>query len=570
MSLVFDSNNNIFLKQEYKKHSGSPANYTDGPAEAFYINHFVSSKQFDASFLEYDTPSYYTLGGTLNYYSQDYWSIFTNISRPFIKFTFTANTNNFGTGTTIKHEIYRINHKDYIEYTNEIIRNNTKKTSSYIFEETENTITNNSGISTTTLTRKKTASNNTSEELTPKSFPKEVPGFFYGMESNYDKPKSLLTNPILTITATTTGISASDYYLFLEKYQKSLGNYEYQLFEDYGQYFITTQFEFERPQGAGLYDFYAKDDEKKLIPIEYKCSYKELTPTNIHTITGGTFSGVTVFGNYFTYFLIPNKPKWETPYVQNVLDTFSPTFFWSNTDDGNSFLLQVVYNSGDSQSFSGVVYSYPIEKEKTALSTDEMLNRADGDWSITQKTLDVVRKYSVPLFRGKQFWYRIGNVKELKNIFGVNQNVVTFSDILSATTSPLPYTNTVYVKSDSSHVEAISEWVFPEYLKDDISGTTQYSLSGKVVGSIVTGTTMQLIYPNSNYETQLTDSVGNYLFVRLEPGIYTLNAFYRGYQQYSQTVNMIDNTVLPTIKLKLMWDNNYDTWGKMANENYYI
>lgn len=566
MPLIYDTNQNVFFKKEYSKYSGNLINKAkdactiESPMQSFWINHFINTNQYDNLIFSFDTPSYYTQGGTLNYYGQDFTSIFTNVSKPFIKYTFTANTSNFGTGTTIKHNIYKISYKEYQEYTAEIKRKTIEKTNDY---KTEETVVNTSGNSSTVLTTKKITSSNTYEKLSPNFFPEDVGNYDLNFSDKLKIIEEKLKNPILTITATTSGLTTSNYFLNLDEFQKVKGSFNFQLFEDYSQYFITTQFEFYRERGVGLCDFYQLDDYNNLISEDYEQHYKEITPTNNHIITGGTFSGITVNGNFFTYFLMPNKPKWESPYVTGLLTTFSPTFYWSHVDDGDSFLIQVVYDYADSQSFSGTIYTYQIGKEETNLSTDEMLNSQSGDWSITQKTTDVTRKYSIPLLREKDFWYRVGNVKELVNLFGVKQKVVTFSDIMSATTSPNPYNNFVYVQPDSPFTEEITVLTHPSYLEDSIP--EQYSLSGVVSGSVVNNATMQLIFPNSNYITQATDSIGNYLFTNLEAGTYTLNTFYRGYKQDSKIINITGNTT-SSFRISLIWGNKYDTWGQFGNE----
>jgi hypothetical protein len=563
MPLIYDSTYQIFVKKDVQKHSGLPACSAESPAESFYANKFIDISQYNSSYFSFNTPLYYTLGGTLNYYSQDYWYVFTNISRPFIKFTFTANTGSFGTGTTIKHNIYRIPYNDFKDYTAAIIRKDLEEQRDNSTEQITETTKDEKGIVKSLTTTRTVRKTNTLEKLAPKTFP-ETLGSYDSNDPLYNI-KQLLTNPILTITASTTGISTNIYNLFLDEFQKKKGGFQFQLFQDYAQYFITTQFEFERTQGLGLDSFYSVGVGNNLYPINYQQYYKEITPSRSHIITGGTFSGVSVQGNFFTYFLIPNKPKWENPAVTGNLTTFSPTFFWSHTDDGDSFLLQVVYNSGDSASFSGVVYSYPISKEETNLNTNKMLNTPSGDWSITQEVTDVVRKYSVPLSPGKTFWARIGNVKELINIFGVKQQVVAFSDIITAKTSPLPYKNFVQVMADSPHEAAVSKFVYPEYLEDDISTLGDFILSGTVSGSVVTGATMQLIYPNSNYVTQTTNSVGGYIFTSLEAGTYTLNTHYRGYLQDSRVINITGDTVYDVINLSLIWGNNTETWGYLGD-----
>lgn len=455
MPLIYSTAEQIFLKTEIQKHSGGApclVNNMGCSAEIFYINQFIDVSQFDASYFNFNTPLYYTLGGTLNYYGQEIYSVFTNISRPFIRFVFTANTSSFGTGTTIKHNIYRIPFEEFSKYTAEVIRKDITEIEDSSTEEVKETFTDESGNTKTVSTTRAISKTSSTQKSAPKIFPEKIKN-----TDTYDKLapiKSLLINPIITITGTTTGITTSVYNLFLDEYQKKKGDFKFQLFQDYAQYFITTQFEFFRYQGTGYTDFYQADSSENLIPISYQQEFLEITPTRSHTITAGTFSGVSVMGNFFTYFLIPNKPKWELPSVTGQLNTFSPTFYWSDTDDGDSFVLQVVYNTGDT-AFSGTVYSYEMPKEKTRLSTNEMLGTDPGDWAITQKTTDVIRKMSASLTPGKTFLYRIGNIKQLDNLFGVRQRVVTFSDAYSATTSSKGFNFYVSVESDSPYVDTL-------------------------------------------------------------------------------------------------------------------
>jgi len=569
MPLIYNTTLQTFLKKEIQKHSGNSPfgnSTTISSAESFYINKFIDVSQYGASYFTFDTPLYYTMGGTPNYYNQDIYSIFTNISRPFIRFVFTANTISFGTGTTIKHNIYRIPYDEFSKYASEIIRKSIEEIEDSSTEEIKETFTDESGSIKTTSTSRTTSKTNTTQKSAPKLFPSKI-----SSTDNNDKLapiRSLLENPILTITATTTGITTDVYNLFLDEYQKKKGDYKFQLFQDYAQYFITTQFNFQREQGADYTEFYQIDSNKNLILIDYQKDFTETTLNRAHTITAGTFSGVSVVGNFFTYFLIPNKPKWESPLVSGQLTTFSPTWRWSETDDGDNFVLQVVYNTGDT-TFSGTVYSYPISKEDTRLSTNEMLGTDVEPWSITQKTTDVIRKMSVSLSPGKTFLYRIGNVKELINLFGVKQRVVTFSDINSATTSYNAFNTYISVESDSPYVDALPKLEYPDYLDYGITTLDSFILSGTVSGSTVTGATIQLIYPNTSYVTQSTDSLGNYLFDSLEAGTYALNTYYRGYQQDSRVISITGDTSL-SFRLKLLWSNNVDTWDKMANENYFV
>jgi hypothetical protein len=407
--------------------------------------------------------------------------------------------------------------------------------------------------------------------VAPKNFPETISNFNLGTTDQYAKIKNLLTNPVLTITATTSGISSDTYILFLDEYQKSIGGFQQQMYEDYAQYFITTQFVFDRELYVDLYDFCQIDSNKNIVPVDVQQYFQESTPIESYVIPSGTFSGFTVYGNFFTYFLIPNKPKWETPYVTGQLNTFSPMFLWSNTDDGDSYLLQITYSTGSSQSFSGTVYSYPIDKASSNLSTEEMLNLPTGDWSIAQKATQTVREYSVPLAYGQTFWYRIGNVKELTNMFGVKQKVITFSDEASATTTLSSYAGQVYVQADSPHVADLSTIVYPEYLDGGVTLPPTYSLSGTVSGSVVTGATIILLYPTSSYVTTTTDLFGNYLFTQLNAGTYGIGVSYRGYQTInplSYPIIITGNTTAPPIVLDWVWGNTWDTWGDLGDHHF--
>jgi hypothetical protein len=167
----------------------------------------------------------------------------------------------------------------------------------------------------------------------------------------------------------------------------------------------------------------------------------------------------------------------------------------------------------------------------------------------------------------KSFIYRVGNSKELIDAFDVRRSVVTFTDYYSATSQAAPIRTYVKSESDSKYVSAISGLVEPPSL-DYESEIAEYTLSGTVSGSTVTGATMTLTYPNSSFVNTTTDLLGNYSFAGLEAGVYTLTTNYRGYQQDIRSINIAGDTS-ENFKLKLQWGNNVDTWGKLAGENYY-
>lgn len=508
MALIYNNSEKVFYKQDVAMTAG----FGDTTIQSLYMNKFINVSIPNTTYFNFDTPMYTTYGGTRQYYGQDFNSIFTNFVKPYIRYTFSANTSSFGSGTTIVHDIYRIDYSTYSKAVEE------------------------------------SASGNTSDSV--------------------EKVKILLREPVTTISAATTAIT-TNYDLFPDEYCKNLGDFAFQLFEDKGQYFIATKFIFEREQGADYEDFYQLNDNKQLVEVDYEKNFREETLNRGFVITGGTYSGITVYGNFFTYFLLPNKPKIQEPYVEGYLDTFSPTFYFSDVDDGDNFLLQIEYpvSSGDSANFSSTtVYSYQIPKDLTSLDSRSMLSVNDSeDWAITSEKTDIMRKYTVPLQRSEHFWYRIGNTKSIINLFGVKQSVTTFSDAMSATTSSNIISTSVIIENDSPHISNIAPFGFGGYL----DATDLYSLSGTVRGSVVTGCTMQLLHPNGNSVTKISDSQGGFFFDNIESGRdYQLNTSYRGYQLDNRIITLTGDTIL-NFKLKLLWGNMWDTWGKLSGENYF-
>ena len=161
--------------------------------------------------------------------------------------------------------------------------------------------------------------------------------------------------------------------------------------------------------------------------------------------------------------------------------------------------------------------------------------------------------------------YRVGNVKNIhENLFGVKQSVVTFSDNRVIITQAEPIKTYVYTESDSPYTEVITGLLTPPSLEAE-SPLAEYILSGTVSGSIVTGATMQLIYPNTSFVTEVTDSFGGFEFTSLEAGSYTLNTIYRGYALDSRQVNISSNTNL-NFDIQTNWDNIYDIWAIKEND----
>ena len=510
-------------------------------SQVFYNNYLANSTPVSAPFFSFDKPQYYTYGGTLDYYGQDPYSIFTNTIIPPIRFVFTASTFSLSGDSYISHEIYRLDFDTYKLFSDNQILNSTD-------------ITNKNDISLTTSSISKTREFVNINKLSLGNNNVPMPEKLFGQPltiNDIGTIQNYFSNPILVITASTSAITGFVYDLFLDQYIKQSGKYKTELFLDKSQFFINTKIIFNINLGKNYSDSWN--------------NVLQITATNNsqQRIASGPFSGISVIGNYFTYFKVPDKPKLEYPIMSGSLTTFTPEFRWSNGDNADSFLIQINYNTEDT-GFTKTIYNYPVEKnsKNSTTSTSKIID-STTDFS-TDKT---IYNFQVPVKSNTNFLYRVGNSKELIDIFNIRRNVITFTDYFSAISQPEPIKTYVVIESDSPNSTGTTGLFTPPSL-DYESESGLYSLSGIVSGSTITGATMMLTYPNSNFTTTITDLTGFYSFNGLSNGNYTLSTNYRGYQQDSRIINLTGDTSLG-IKLKLLWGNNYDTFGALAGDNFF-
>ena len=88
----------------------------NSPLRAFYNNEYVFINNGNVTPFSYQIPTYTTNGGTVNYYSQDAESIFTNLSAPFIRFKFCGGTESLSGDSYIEHKIYRVEYDIFKSY----------------------------------------------------------------------------------------------------------------------------------------------------------------------------------------------------------------------------------------------------------------------------------------------------------------------------------------------------------------------------------------------------------------------------------------------------------------------
>lgn len=532
-------------------------------AQSFKQNIFFDVTNGVTSPSIFEVPMFSTTGGTRDYYGQNPLAIFTNLVKPFITFDFSANTSSFGTDVYIKHDIYRIDWDVFgsIQSGYKVNSNEGIKSEREIVEIIEEVDQVTGAVSRKTITRSISETNDTIKSSKKVSNLMAPRGSVAPVTPTVSDLQDMLDIPLFSITASTTGITTNVYDFQIDQFTKRGGEYKTELFQDKCQYIIDTNFIFGINVTPGLVDYEIIDSEGNVKSENYSATTTAITSSEKLIITGGEFQGVEFIGaDYFTYFQIPDKPIFEYPTPSGQISTFTPEIFWSNGENADSYLVQVTYNTGDT-GFTGAIFSYIVPKtddfKETAISKT---NESTTEFSSSKS----IRKYQLSLKSNNCIIYRVGNVKEIVNIFGVKQSVVTFSENKSICTQTEPIKIYVYTESDSPYSSELSELVTPPSIIRE-SPLREYSLSGLVSGSTVTGATMQLTYPNSSYVTAMTNSVGEFSFGALEEGVYTLDTTYRGYASDSTSINLTGDTSV-YIEIQIRWDNTYDAVSSKEND----
>jgi len=554
---------------EYRKVSG---NYND-VAQSFFSNRNVNYYQSNRLINNFEIPIYSATGGTLNYYGQDPQATFTNLNNPFIRYFFSANTFSISANTSVLFRVYKLDYTTYKNYQPDFTKINTDQKNIVNQQIQEETIIVN-GEKTITTKITNTINTATTENAAKIDL------------SSKDDIQNLLENPFYELEIPYSSITIPYYDLIFPVFVKSTGmtsgNLTNKLFEDKSQYFVKTIFKFNFPisnnyissnkiyteiQSQEFSDFMLNEQLVYSSYYDYGQIYNitsynytnNINDFNVSDfpvysadtffetphdslISAGTFSDFLIGGRFFTYFQIPNKPKIEEPYVQGQLDTFSPKFYYSNIIDGDYSQIEISYGTGFS--YSDEIVIYEIEKK---LSNDSNIQEAGV--SIRADATNFV--------------YRIGNVKKITNIFGVDQRIVTYTDSYSATTQNSPATTFVFTQIDSPYDPVIAPFVNPPNLA--LSNPGFYSLSGQVSGSVISQCLLTLIYPDSTKISISSDTQGNYAFNGLTYGTYTLITEYRDYDTSYQTFSLKEDKDLG-YRIIVLWSSTHDTWADKATD----
>lgn len=341
----------------------------DDIAQVFTQNTLVEPTFPPTNPFNFEAPVYNLSGATFNFYTQNVDGISTNINKTkTVSFFISENFTSITGDTVFHHDLYRLDVESF--------------------------------------EAAKQASARTTNEFQSVLSALTIP--FYSTEESAST---------FTVIGMFTAFTQHD--LILPQKVKPTGSYTIDLFKDKSQYFIDSYFKIPRTVDRTLCDYQTIENG-----IVTKLSAVTGTTTFINSssvanvITGGTFSGITVNGANFVYFILPQKPDINVinnePSVKGILPTFSPIFSFNNVDDGDYYRLQVNYSTGDT-SFTGITTVFNIAKQI-------------GD-------PEFIRTYSTPLKPNSPFLYRIGNTKEIINIFGIKQNTTVWSESIYATTA---------------------------------------------------------------------------------------------------------------------------------------
>jgi hypothetical protein len=433
-------------------------------AQAFSQNYWVKSDSVKRIIDSWETPVYTLEGATRNFYSIDYNGLSTDINNgKNITFVFTANTESISGITTLNHKMYKIDYKDFIEAKKDI--------SSTAFTQT--------------------------------------------IINNLNSPFYVFSDYATGSTGIASSISAGRYTFNFPNEVKPENQFTISVFKDKSQYFIDSEFVFPMSINKSIGDFYILSSSSKTGIVQtldyYKNNYQLLTSNlGTHIITGNTpFSGFSVQGAFFTYMIPPNKPNLYVSNgngqiaVQGLLTTFSPTFNFSNVEDGDYYQLQVTYDVTDYLFEDSSVATFQISKQ-------------EGD-------AEFVRTFAVPLTPRKQFLYRIGNVKEIENIFGVKQSTVVYTDYVFAETA----SDGKFILSGTAYQNYIDPINILAGVTFELRGAGSSSTIRKKIDlkntSISISQQDQIIGNVSNVLLSTTSDVdGNYSFGRIDGGTYYL------------------------------------------------
>lgn len=354
----------VIQKTKTSKTSGTQS--TKG--QSFYANTHLNHKASQSDLFEFSAPIYSAnTAGTLAFAAQTSKSIFELYGRPQVKFAFSGNNSTFTSANYINmsHDVYKVPYTEILNY-------------------------------------------------------RESP-----TQENFDIVKKRISQPFVSFTAstaiTTTLTGSSDPYVCSpEQIDKPLKGLSEEIFEDKAMYFFNIRHSFR--ETLNPYQNIIGMDERKL--------YYDKTPVfktfgDETRIESGAWSGITAKGLFFTCFYPPSVPNIEDPRPESYsAETFTPEFFFSNVSDGDEYVVEITYQDINSNfTITSATSKYFYSKSESKNSTSRVAHVEK-----TSFISETTRRAAVPLVPGSTYYYRIGNIKYVVNLFGVKQSIISYTE----------------------------------------------------------------------------------------------------------------------------------------------
>lgn len=373
----------------------------EGPAHVFFNNNYVIERSIDQGPITYVLPAFSSNTGTYDYYGSAPSSIFVIYTRPTLSLLFTANTSVFTADTRLHgvlNEIHKVRNEDILAYR----------------------------------ARRDDAS--------------------------WQKVADSISTPIVSYSAATSAITSSHTLSILpDQFVKPQDGYTEEIFSDRDEYFVNVRFVFEitgsttgntttstgatSAMTATTLTVNTLDENGVIRSRPWTASTTVISNDTRALITSGSWSGMTTYGLFFTCFTPPSKPQVKFPLVTTGITengTFTPTFNFSNVEDGDRFVLEVTYDMTDTgftntNAFSGRTQYF---REKTADSLEQAVDKSNTvDLAGAELTMTLrTRRINAPIRPNSLFLYRVGNIKTLTNLFDVEQTIINYSTYFSGAT----------------------------------------------------------------------------------------------------------------------------------------
>jgi hypothetical protein len=292
-------------------------------SQTFIQNHIVEAEEEHTDPLIFPVPRFRLNGATFNYYEQSIDGISVNLNnQKTLTYNYTANTDSFSAITKVLYDVYRINFDTY-----EQVLNNLDEEGDEIASVTSST----PSISTIS---------------------------------------NLLSEPLVQLVESGNSITYPQNIYEFPELVKPVGQFAEQLLNDKAQYFVDTRFQFiqERDRSLGGFQILSGGTaiDYTLTGLSDSGDFLLETEGDSEIITGGTFSGLSVNGAFFTYFVAPQKPNIDVvndePTVKGSLPTFSPIWSFNNVDDGDYYKLQVTYDITNFSFLSATTFNIPRQE----------------------------------------------------------------------------------------------------------------------------------------------------------------------------------------------------------------